>query len=60
MGRRLCTLILNCNVLERIKEQPRALCHAPLTNIQKSPRRIFATFIFVRSFSDYLLLQLFI
>ena len=24
MGRRLCTLILNCNVLERIKEQARA------------------------------------
>ena len=39
---------------ERIKEQPRALCHAPLPNIQKSLQRIFATLYFVRSFFDYL------
>ena len=45
--------------LERIKEQPRALCHAPLTNIQKSPQGIFATLYFVRSFFDYLFLQRF-
>ena len=44
---------------ERIKEQPKALCHAPLPNIQKSQQRIFATLYFVRSFSDYLFLQQF-
>ena len=27
---------------KRIKEQPRVLCHAPVTNIQKSPQRILA------------------
>ena len=45
---------------ERIKEQPRALCHDPLPNIQKSLQRIFATLYFVRSFFDYLFLQQFI
>ena len=47
-------------LLERIKKQLRALCHAPLTNIQKSPQGIFATLYFVRSFFDYLFLQRFI
>ena len=42
---------------ERIKEQPRALCHAPLPNIQKSLQRIFATLYFVCSFFDHLFLQ---
>ena len=45
---------------ERIKEQPRGLCHAPLPNIQNSLQRIFATLYFVRSFFDYLFLQQFI
>ena len=42
---------------ERSKEQPRALCHAPLPNIQKGLHRIFATLYFARSFFDYLFLQ---
>ena len=45
---------------KRIKEQLRALCHAPLTNIQKCLQRIFATLYFVRSFFDDLFLQQFI
>ena len=45
---------------ERIKEQPRALRHAPLTNIQKSLQRIFATLYFVRSFFEHSFLQRFI
>ena len=45
---------------ERIKEQPRALCPAPIPNIQKSQQRIFAMLNFVRSFFDYLFLQRFI
>ena len=45
---------------ERIKEQLKALCHAPLPNIQKSLQRIFATLYFVRGFFDYLFLQQFI
>ena len=44
---------------ERIKEQARALCHAPLPNIQKSLQRIFATLCFLRSFFYYLFLQRF-
>ena len=36
--------------MERIKEQPRALNHAPLTNIRKSLDRSFATVYFVHSF----------
>ena len=42
-----------------LQEQPRALRHAPLTNIQKSLQRIFAPLYFVRSFFDYLFLQRF-
>ena len=42
-----------------VQEQPRALRHAPLPNIQKSQQRIFATLYFVRSFFDYLFLQRF-
>ena len=45
--------------MEHIKEQPRVLCHAPLTNIQKCLQRIFATPYFVRSFFDDLFLQQF-
>ena len=41
-------------------EQPRALCHAPVTNIQKCLQRIFATVYFARSFFDYPFLQQFI
>ena len=44
---------------ERIKEEPRALRHAPLTNIQKCLLRIFATVHFVRTFFDHLFLQRF-
>ena len=36
--------------MERIKEQPRALHHAPLTNIRKCLLRIFAALQFKRSF----------
>ena len=42
-----------------LQEQPRALRHAPLTNIQKSLQRIFAMLYFVRSFFDYLFFQRF-
>ena len=42
-----------------LQEQPTALRHAPLTNIQKSLQRIFATLYFVLSFFDYLFLQWF-
>ena len=42
-----------------LQEQPRALRHAPLPNIQKSQQRIFATLYFVRSFFGYLFLQQF-
>ena len=46
--------------MESIKEQPRALRHAPLTNMQKSLLHIFVTVYFVRSFFfDYLFLSLF-
>ena len=47
-------------VFNALQEQPRALCRAPLPNIQKSLQRIFATLYFVRSFFDYLFLQRFI
>ena len=43
-----------------LKEQPRALRHAPLTNIQKNLQRIFAILYFVRSFFECLFLQRFI
>ena len=43
-----------------LQEQPRALRHVPLPNIQKSQQRIFATLYFVRSFFYYLFLQRFI
>ena len=46
-------------VFNALQEQPRALRHAPLTNIQKSLQLIFATLYFVHSFFDYLFLQLF-
>ena len=46
-------------VINALQEQPRALRHAPLPNIQKSQQRIFATLYFVRSFFDYLFLQQF-
>ena len=47
-------------VFSALQEQPRAICHAPLPNAQKSQQRIFATLYFVRSFFDYLFLQRFI
>ena len=36
-----------------LQEQPRAFCHAHLTNIQKCLQSIFVTLYFVRSFFDY-------
>ena len=44
-------------VFNALQEQPRALRHAPLPNIQKSQQHIVATLYFVRSFFDYLFLQ---
>ena len=55
-----CSLMRSRLVFNALQEQPRALCHAPLPNIQKSLQRIFATVYFVRSFFDYLFLQRFI
>ena len=46
-------------VFNALQEQPRAFCHSPLPNMQKSQQRIFATLYFVRSFFDYLFLQWF-
>ena len=37
-------------IFNELQEQSKALRHAPLTNIQKSLQRIFATLCFVRSF----------
>ena len=45
--------------LECIKEQPRALRHAPPANVQKFQQRIFAALNLVCSFFDYLFLQRF-
>ena len=55
-----CSLMRYRLFFNALYEQPRALCHAPLTNIQKCLRRIFATLYFVRSFFDDLFLQWFI
>ena len=54
-----CSLMRSRLFFNALQEQPRALCHAPLPNIQKSQQRIFATLYFVRSFFDYLFLQQF-
>ena len=55
-----CSLMRYRLFFNDLYEQPRALCHAPLTNIQKCLQRIFATLYFVRSFFDDLFLQRFI
>ena len=55
-----CSLIRYRLFFNALYEQPRALCHAPLTNIQKCLQRIFATLYFVHSFFDDLFLQRFI
>ena len=45
-----CSLMRYRLFFNPLYEQPRALCHAPLANIQKCLQRIFATLYFVRSF----------
>ena len=55
-----CSLMRYRLFFNPLYEQPRALCHAPLANIQKCLQRIFATLYFVRSFFDDLFLQQFI
>ena len=55
-----CSLMRYRLFFNALYEQPRALCHAPLTNIQKYLQRIFAMLYFVRSFFDDLFLQRFV
>ena len=54
-----CSLMRYWLFFNALYEQPRALCHAALTNIQKCLQRIFATLYFVRNFFDDLFLQRF-
>ena len=54
-----CSLMPSRLLFNELVEQPRALRHAPLPNIQKCQQRIFATLYFMRSFFDYLFLQRF-
>ena len=55
-----CSLMRYRLFFNALYKQPRALCHASLTKIQKCLQRIFATLYFVRSFFDDLFLQRFI
>ena len=55
-----CSLMHYLLFFNALYEQPRALCHVPLTNIQKCLLRIFATLYFVLSIFDDLFLQRFI
>ena len=52
-----CSLMRYRLFFNALYEQPRALCHASLTNMQKCLQRIFATLYFVRSFFDDLFLN---
>ena len=55
-----CSLMRYRLFFNVLYEQPRALCHAPPTTIQKYLQRIFAMLYFARSFFDYPFLQQFI